>query len=250
MRDRAARQSTAGQSGRLKLMNSIHPTAVIGRNVRLGTGNVVGPFAVIGGDVTIGDGNWFGSGAKIGCPPEVRGFPHDGDWIDGSAGSGVSIGDGNVFREEVQVHGGWRNRTTVGHGVFIMNRAYIAHDGEISDAVTIASGVAIGGHVRLGRGANLGLNASVHQRRVVGAFAMVGMGSVVTTDVPPFVKAFGNPCRIRGVNAVGLERAGMSPMDVERVVAEFASTGSTTADGLRDGFDLDLNWYQTAGAHA
>lgn len=231
-------------------MNSIHPTAVIGRNVTLGEGNVIGPFAVIGGSVTIGDGNWFGAGVKIGCPPEVRGFPHDGEWIDGSAGSGVSIGDGNVFREEVQVHGGWKKRTTIGHGVFVMNRAYIAHDGDISDGVTIASGVAIGGHVRVGRGANLGLNASVHQRRVIGAFAMVGMGSVVTRDIPPFVKAFGNPCGVRGVNAVGLERAGMAPEDVERVVSAYTASGTAVADGLTDGFDADLDWFQTAGADA
>src|SRR6478609_2272722 len=139
-------------------MNSIHPTAVIGRNVQLGSGNVIGPYVVIGGSARIGDGNWFGAGAKVGCPPEVRGFPHDGEWLDGAPGEGVIIGDGNVFREEVQIHGGWHAATRLGSNLFVMNRAYIAHDGTIADGVTIASGVALGGHVSIGVNANLGLN--------------------------------------------------------------------------------------------
>lgn len=224
-------------------MNSIHPTAVIGRNVRLGTDTVVGPYAVIGGSTVIGDGNWIGAGVKIGCPPEVRGFPHDPEWVDSAVGEGVVIGEGNVFREEVQIHGGWHATTRLGSGLFVMNRAYIAHDCEIADSVTIASGVAIGGHVRIGRNANLGLNASVHQRRVVGAFAMVGMGSVVTKDIPPFVKAFGNPCAVRGVNSVGLERAGMPP---ETVTALAAPDGGPMTTALPADFADDLEWWTGA----
>ena len=228
-------------------MNSIHPTAVVGKRVRLGTGNTIGPYAVIGGDAVIGDGNWIGAGVKIGCPPEVRGFPHDGDWIDAPAGAGVSIGDRNILREEVQVHGGWQERTRLGDDVFVMNRAYVAHDGEIGDGTTLASGVALGGHVRVGRNANLGLNASVHQRRVIGALAMVGMGSVVTRDVPPFSKSFGNPCVLRGVNAVGLSRAGVPDAAVERLVSRFDATG--TIDAADEGvFGDDLAWFRERAA--
>ena len=109
-----------------------------------------------------------------------------------------------------------------------------------ADGVTIASGVAIGGHVTIGRNANIGLNASVHQRRVVGAFAMVGMGSVVTKDVQPFVKAFGNPCAARGVNSVGLERAGLDAAEVDRILEQFTATGRTDVAGLPAPFDADL----------
>jgi UDP-N-acetylglucosamine acyltransferase len=44
------------------------------------------------------------------------------------------------------------------------------------------------------------MNALVHQRRTVGAGAMVGMGSVVTKDVPAGEKWFGNPARFQGEN--------------------------------------------------
>lgn len=189
-------------------MNKIHPTAIIGPHVKLGSRNSIGPYVIIGGNVELGDDNWIGGGTIIGSPPEVRSFRHEPDWIDSNRDIGVRLGNSNVLRENVQVHSGWRSSTTIGSDLFVMNQVYIAHDCQLSDGVTLASGVAIGGHARLGDGANLGLGTTVHQGRVIGALAMVGMSSVVTRDLPPFVKAFGNPCRVRGVNSVGLQRAG------------------------------------------
>jgi UDP-N-acetylglucosamine acyltransferase len=43
---------------------------------------------------------------------------------------------------------------------------------------------------------------------------MVGMGAIVTRDVKPFSKSFGNPCRIQGVNVVGMERFGLSKTEI------------------------------------
>ena len=65
------------------------------------------------------------------------------------------------------------------------------------------------------------MNTVVHQRRVIGPGAMVGMGSVVTRDVPPFAKAYGNPCRVHGVNAVGMSRGGLPQEAVDFVSAAY-----------------------------
>ena len=189
-------------------MTSIHPTAIIGDGVVVGDGVVIGPYAVIGGRAVIGAGSWIGAHCVIGAPPEVRDHEHPVDWIETVEGPGVVIGERTVLREAVQVHGGWRRATTLGSDLYVMNQVYIAHDGELADGVTIASSVAIGGHAVLGVGANVGLGSAVHQRRVIGAWAMVGMSSVVTRDIPPFVKAFGSPCRVQGLNEVGLGRQG------------------------------------------
>ncbi len=208
--------------------NQVHSTAVVGPHVRLGTGNVVGPGVVLAGPLSIGDDNWFGAHVVIGCPPEMRGHPHTVDWIDTPDGLGVRIGSHNVLREGAQVHAGLHEQTRLGDDLFLMNQVYIAHDCQLSDGVTMASNVAVGGHVHVGAKANLGLGTVVHQRRRIGGLAMVGMGSVVTRDLPAFVKAYGNPCTVRGVNSVGMDRAGIPAELVARVVEDVA--GSNDGD--------------------
>ena len=59
------------------MQNTIHPAAVIDKNVKLGSGNWIGPYVVIMDDVAIGDDNWIGPHAVIGAPPEHRSF-HSG----------------------------------------------------------------------------------------------------------------------------------------------------------------------------
>lgn len=198
-------------------MNAIHPTARLSGDVRLGAGNTIGAFAVITGPVEIGDDNWFGSGVVIGAPPEVRGWPHPTDAENPSSGNGITIGDGNVVRENVQIHQGWKGTTRVGDGTFIMNQSYLAHDCIVDDGATLASSVLLAGHVHIGANANLGLGTSVHQFRTIGRGAMIGMSSAVTRDVPPFAKAFGNPAVVRGANIVGMERSGI-PADLISVL--------------------------------
>ncbi|WP_158862771.1 acyl-ACP--UDP-N- acetylglucosamine O-acyltransferase [Leifsonia sp. AG29] len=210
--------------------NSIHPTAQLSGDVVLGEGNTIGPFVVITGPVTIGDDNWFGAGVVIGAPPEVRSWPHPRADAP-SDGNGVAIGSGNVIREYAQVHQGWHDVTTIGDRAFIMNQSYVAHDCRLGDDVTLASSVLLAGHVRIADGANLGLAVAVHQRRYVGRGAMVGMGAVVTHDVPPWAKAFGNPARVRGANSIGMERAGI-PADAIREVATAYEAGADSPEAF------------------
>ncbi len=212
--------------------NQIHSTAVVGPHVRLGTGNVVGPGVVLAGLLTIGDDNWLGAHVVIGCPPEMRGHPHTVDWIDSGDGLGVRVGSRNVLREGAQVHAGLHEQTCLGDDIFLMNQVYIAHDCQLSYGVTMASNVALGGHVHVGAKANLGLGTVVHQRRTIGGLAMVGMGSVVTRDLPAFVKAYGNPCKVHGVNTVGMDRAGIPADLVARVVKDVASDNDADWSGI------------------
>lgn len=196
------------------LDNDIHPTAVVSRGARLGRDNVIGPFVVISAAVTLGDGNWIGAHSNLGAPPEIRGFDHGGNARDERAEFGLIIGSDNVLRESVNITSGSHKDTSVGHGTFIMNQAYVAHDCVIGDDVTIASSVTLAGHCTVGRGANLGLGVAAHQFTTIGAYAMVGMSSVVTREVPPFAVAFGAPAMVRKVNRVGMERNGFSPADI------------------------------------
>jgi UDP-N-acetylglucosamine acyltransferase len=196
-------------------VNSIHPSAQLIGEVSLGTGNTIGPLAVIVGPVSIGENNWIGIGAVIGAPPEVRDWPHPTDVMQLSSGGGIEIGNGNIIREYAQVHQGWHEKTRLGDENFIMNQVYVAHDCQVEDHTTLASNVLLAGHVRIGSGSNLGLGTVVHQRTYIGNGAMLGMASVVTRDIPPYSKAFGNPATVRGVNRVGMERRNIAASTID-----------------------------------
>ena len=76
----------------------------------------------------------------------------------------------------------------------------------------IANGTQCAGHVTIEDRAILsGLNA-VHQFVTIGSLAFVGGCTRVNQDIPPFVKAVGNPMELYGLNTVGLQRAGFPAM--------------------------------------
>jgi UDP-N-acetylglucosamine acyltransferase len=226
--------------------NRIHPTAVVGPGVELGSGNVIGPYVVLLGPCRIGDDNWIGAHVVLGAPPEIRGFDHGAAWDGELSGAGVEIGDRTTLREFTTVHSGSAHPTRIGSDCFIMNKVYVGHDGAIGDGVTMASTVTLGGHVTVGDTANLGLGAVVHQRRVIGPGVMLGMGAVVTHDVPPYAKAFGNPVRVQGVNSVGMSRQGMAASDVEALGEVYGKEGALPAqwDGTVP-LQPALAWWRT-----
>jgi UDP-N-acetylglucosamine acyltransferase len=226
-------------------MNHVHPTAVLGDDVVIGSDNVIGAFAVILGPARIGDRNWIGPHVVIGTPAEIRGIDHGTDA--GGIGTGIDIGDGNVIREYTTVHQGHYARTVIGDGCYLMNKCYIAHDNVLHDGVTMASSATLGGHVHVGAGANLGMGATVHQRRVIGPLAMVGMGSVVTRDVPPAALAHGNPCRVRGANRVGMQRAGVGADVIAAVQLAYAA-GDAPHTGADPVLAEAWNWWDSETA--
>jgi len=98
----------------------------------------------------------------------------------------------------------------VGARCFIMTYVHLAHDCHVGDDVVIANATQCAGHVTIHDRAILsGLNA-VHQFVTIGTYAFVGGGSRVSQDIPPYVKAVGNPMELYGLNSLGLQRAGFS----------------------------------------
>lgn len=70
------------------------------------------------------------------------------------------------------------------------------------------------------QGASIGANATILCGTTIGRYALIGVGSVVTRDVPDFALAYGNPARLEGF--VG--KAGR-PLAVEGNIGTCPQTG-------------------------
>jgi sugar O-acyltransferase (sialic acid O-acetyltransferase NeuD family) len=102
-----------------------------------------------------------------------------------------SVGPGSVLLAHVALTAA----VTVGAHVAIMPNVTLTHDDVVDDFVTIASGVSLGGGVHVQRAAYLGAGALIGENHTVGAFSLVGMGAVVTHDVPACEIWAGVPAR-------------------------------------------------------
>ncbi len=204
-------------------MTTIHPSAVIDPGAELGRDVTVSPYAIIGPKVTIEDGAWIGPHAtiernarigmavRIGQGTVVGGDPQDLKYR--GEETWVEIGAGTVLREYATINRGTSatGRTTVGSKCFIMSYVHIAHDCHIEDEVIIANGTQMAGHVTIRRHAILSGLIVVHQFATIGEYAFAGGATRVSKDIPPYVKAVGNPMELYGLNTIGLQRAGFPP---------------------------------------
>jgi acetyltransferase-like isoleucine patch superfamily enzyme len=83
----------------------------------------------------------------------------------------------------------------VGPHVAVMPQVVLTHDVRVDEFATLASGVRLGGGVRVGAGAYVASSVSVREGCRIGRWAMVGMGSLVTRDVPDERLWYGSPAR-------------------------------------------------------
>ena len=181
----------------------IGPFAIIGPNVEIGSGSRIAARATLECNVRLGEGVHVGSGSILGGPPQDLKFGGEETWVE--------IGDGTIIREYATVNRGTTASgvTSVGRECFIMTYVHLAHDCHLGDGVIIANGTQLAGHVTIEDRAILSGLVAVHQFVKIGAHAFVGGATRVNQDVPPFVKAVGNPVELYGLNSIGLNRYGM-----------------------------------------
>ena len=95
-----------------------------------------------------------------------------------SAEKGISLGDSVMLGPYITIIGGDHNFTVVG------KRMADVHEGGVNKPVLIGDDVWVGARVLILKGVTIGEGS------------IVGAGSVVTKDIPPYVVAFGNPCKV------------------------------------------------------
>lgn len=202
-----------------------HPTAVVSPGARVAGDVRVGAYAVVEGDVEIGAGCEIGAHAVVkrfttlGVRNRVfehavlGGEPQDVKFR--GEQSRLVIGDDNLIREHATVHraSGEGGETRLGSRNFLMIGVHVAHNCRVGDDNIFANGVALAGHVVVEDHAFLSNDAGCHQFVRIGRYAMVGGKSKIVQDVLPFYTTDGNPARVRGLNSVGLRRAGFAAED-------------------------------------
>lgn len=124
----------------------------------------------------------------------------------------IEVGDHTVIREFTTLNRGTKatGRTTIGEHCLIMAYAHVAHDCEVGDHAILVNNATLGGHVQVGEWAIIGASDPVQQFVRIGKHAYIGGFYRVPQDVPPYIRAAGDPLAYKGINSVGLTRRGFS----------------------------------------
>jgi UDP-N-acetylglucosamine acyltransferase len=207
----------------------IHPSAIIAPDAQLGENVEVGPFAIVGENCVVGDGCVIaaratlernvrlGTNVKVGIGTVLGGDPQDLKFR--GELTTVEIGDDTTIREYSTVNRGTAHsmKTTIGRNSFIMSYVHLAHDCQVGDGVIISNGTQLAGHVVVEDRAIISGLSAAHQFVRIGRHSFVGGCSRVAKDVPPYLKAVGNPVKLYGLNSVGLQRSGFDEETVREL---------------------------------
>jgi UDP-3-O-[3-hydroxymyristoyl] glucosamine N-acyltransferase len=195
-----------------KIEYGIHPTAMIHPNAVISDKCYIGPYSYIGkstiGDetvilgyayiydrVTIGNHVMIKAGAIIGAggfgyirneEDEFEKFPHIG---------GVVINDHVEIGANTCIDRGALGYTVIEEGTKIDNLVQISHNVKIGKHTAIVSHVTIGGSTVIGDYSWIAPSAVLKDNIRVGNRSTVGMGAVVTKDIPDGETWTGPPAR-------------------------------------------------------
>ena len=193
-----------------KTVSHIHPTAIIDDEAQIGSDVCIGPYCVIG-KANIGDGCVIDSNVRIyddvtlGCYCHIKagavlggegfGFERDecGNKFRFPQLGSLIIGDYVEVGSNTCIDRGALSDTIIGDYTKINNLCHIAHNNEIGKNVTITGCVNISGSNVIEDNVWIAPNSSIRGFIHLGEGCIVGMGAVVTKDIPEKETWVGNP---------------------------------------------------------
>ncbi len=204
-------------------LNSIHPEAIIGKNVKIGTFVTIEKNVIIGDDsivypnAVILEGSRIGKGCHIFPGAVIGGIPQDLKFR--GEDTICEIGDYTSVRECATINRGTasKGKTVVGSHCLLMAYSHTAHDCILKDHVIIGNSTQLAGEVEIDDYAILSGGALVHQFTKIGKHVMIQGGSRLGKDVPPYVIVGREPVTYSGVNNVGLRRRGFTTEQIAMI---------------------------------
>tara|TARA_Y100000588_G_scaffold391425_1_gene499949 strand:+ start:3965 stop:4726 length:762 start_codon:yes stop_codon:yes gene_type:complete len=186
----------------------IGPFCIIEDNVSIKKNCKIHSHVVIKSGTSIGENCEIFSGAILGEIPQDLKYSREE--------TSLKIGDNNIIREYVTIHKGTidRGTTEVGNNCMLMAYSHIAHDSIIKNNVILSNSVQVGGHVDIDDFVIVGGATPIHQFCKLGRYSFIGGGYRVVQDVPPYIKAMGEPLKYSGINSIGLSRNNFSSDEI------------------------------------
>jgi len=209
---------TARVSSKASLASGVEigPYTIIEDDVEIGQDTCIGPHCRIQGPTTLGKSCVITGCASIGTPPQDLKFQ--------GGETRLVIGDKNTIREFVTINRGTEHGggiTKVGSHNLLMAYCHVAHDCIVGDYVVMGNLATLAGHVHVENNVIIGGLSAIHQFTRIGAYAIIGGGSMVSLDIIPYVKASGNRAGLFGINTIGLKRNGFSPERIREITSAY-----------------------------
>jgi UDP-N-acetylglucosamine acyltransferase len=201
----------------------VHPEAVIGPHSKVGEFCVVEADVVVGARcllepyvyvkrwTTMGAENEVSAGTVLGTDPLDKAFTGERSYL--------FIGERNKIREHYTISRGTKpeSETRIGDRNYIMTSGHIAHNCTLGNDIVVASCALVAGYVEIENLAFISGGVVIHQYSRIGRLAMVGGNTRVNSDVPPYFLYSDFNVTAKGLNAVGLKRAGFSLEEVRHL---------------------------------
>lgn len=185
----------------------IGPYAIIEEHAIIGKGTSIGAHAVIGKWTELGENNQIYHLASVGAAPQDLKYKGEECW--------TRLGNGNVIREFATIHRGTvtgHAETVMGNNNLMMAYSHVAHDCVVGNGNVFANSATLAGHVTVQDNVILGGLVAIHQFTTIGSYSMLGGGTLVGLDIPPYMIATSGKrdATLRGLNLIGLKRRGFS----------------------------------------
>ena len=216
----------------MEFEQDIHPTAIIHQEAILHKKVKIGAYTVIGKSVEVGEGTEIGNHVnitgytkigksnKIFHSSSIGEQPQDIKYKDQE--TYLEIGDRNTIREFCTINTGTvegNKKTLIGNDNWILAYVHIAHDCIVKNNIVIVNNASLAGHVEIDNYVVLGGFTAIHQFCKIGQHAITMGGTLLSQDVPPYVRAVskGGMASPNGINSLGLRRRGFTSEAISNI---------------------------------